>query len=109
MLSLDRCYTAVGVTEFVGKYDVALVVLGSRTIGLNRFLRGSTSEEVFRSVACPVLTVGPRAKSPRSPVGISAPFLPQVTSASSRSRGAGPKLTVGNAFMLKRFLQQKVP
>lgn len=68
--------TAVSVTEFVDKHEIALVVLGSRAIGLNRLLRGSISEEVFRSVDCPVLTVGPRAKSPRSAVGIKQVLFP---------------------------------
>ena len=62
---------AVAVTEFVGKHEISLVVLGSQAIGLNRLLQGSISEEVFRSVDCPVLTVGPRAKSPRGHDGIS--------------------------------------
>src|SRR5579864_628201 len=54
------------VTEFVDKCRITLVVLGSRAVGLNRLLRGSISEEVVRSTNCPVITVGPRAKSPRS-------------------------------------------
>ncbi|MGC1942513.1 MAG: universal stress protein [Candidatus Acidiferrales bacterium] len=62
---------AVAVTEFVGKHDISLIVLGSQAIGLNRLLQGSISEEVLRRVNCPVFTVGPRAKSPRRPVAIS--------------------------------------
>ena len=79
---------AVAVTEFVGKHDIALVVLGSRAIWLNRFLRGSISEEVFRSVDCPVLTVGPLAKSPRSSVGIS-----RVLFATNMAKQSGSVLT----------------
>ncbi len=58
--------TAHVVTEFVDNCRIALVVLGSRAVGLNRLLRGSISEEVVRSAGCPVITVGPRARSPRS-------------------------------------------
>jgi nucleotide-binding universal stress UspA family protein len=65
---------AVAVTEFVANHDIALVVLGSRAMGLNRLLGGSISEEVFRSVACPVLIVGPRAKAPRRTGKISRVF-----------------------------------
>lgn len=54
------------VTEFVDNCGIALVVLGSRAVGLNRLLRGSISEEVVRSADCPVITVGPRARPPRS-------------------------------------------
>jgi nucleotide-binding universal stress UspA family protein len=54
------------ISEFVDNCRIALVVLGSRTVGLNRLLRGSISEEVVRSAGCPVITVGPRARCPRS-------------------------------------------
>jgi nucleotide-binding universal stress UspA family protein len=54
------------VTEFVDNCRITLVVLGSRAVGFNRVLHGSISEEVVRSADCPVVTVGPRAKSPRS-------------------------------------------
>ena len=54
------------VREFVDDCRIALVILGSRAVGLNRLLHGSISEEVARSADCPVITVGPRARSPRS-------------------------------------------
>jgi nucleotide-binding universal stress UspA family protein len=76
---------AVAVTEFVANQDIALVVLGSRAMGLSRLLGGSISEEVFRSVDCPVLTVGPRAKSPRSTGKISRVFFPTDLARQSRS------------------------
>jgi hypothetical protein len=38
----------------------------------------------------------------------SAPFWPQVSKASSRVCCAGPKLTVGNAFLLEHFLQEQL-
>jgi uncharacterized protein YjbI with pentapeptide repeats len=53
----------------VAEHHIALVVLGSRATGLNRFFRGSVSEEVFRSVNCPVVVVGPRATTPRRTFG----------------------------------------
>jgi nucleotide-binding universal stress UspA family protein len=60
---------AVTVKQFADEHHIALVVLGSRAIGLNRFFRGSVSEEVFRSVNCPVVVVGPRATTPRRTFG----------------------------------------
>ena len=54
------------ITEFVDNCRIALVVLGSRAVGLNRLLHGSISEEVVRDADRPVITVGPRARRPRS-------------------------------------------
>ncbi|MFY9733058.1 MAG: universal stress protein [Candidatus Acidiferrales bacterium] len=58
--------TAQVITEFVGNCSIALVLLGSRAVGLHRLLRGSISEEVVRSTDCPIITVGLRARPPRS-------------------------------------------
>jgi len=48
-------------SSLVETYDIDLIVIGTgaRT-GLEKLLLGSIAEEVFRSAACPVLTVGPR-------------------------------------------------
>jgi len=49
-------------SRLVQEYDIDLIVIG--TGGRRRFeklLLGSVAEEVFRSAACPVLTVGPHA------------------------------------------------
>ncbi len=47
-------------SRLVAAYDIDLVVIGTgaRT-GLEKLLLGSIAEEVFRTAACPVLTVGP--------------------------------------------------
>jgi len=43
-------------------HDVDLIVLGTHgRTGLGKLLLGSVAEEIFRTVRCPVLTVGPRA------------------------------------------------
>jgi nucleotide-binding universal stress UspA family protein len=60
---------ALVVKEFVDRHNIALVVLGSQATGINRFFRGSVSEEVFRSVDCPVVTVGPRVTTRRGTLG----------------------------------------
>lgn len=50
------------VSELVESKDIDLVVVGtSGREGLRRFYSGSAAEEVFRTVSCPVLVVGPRA------------------------------------------------
>jgi len=50
------------ICELVDSRDIDLVVVGtSGREGLQRFFAGSVAEEVFRSVSCPVLVVGPRA------------------------------------------------
>lgn len=86
---------AVVVTEFVNKHDIALVILGSRAVGLNRFLRGSISEEVFRSTDCPVITVGPRARAPRGSDGIKRVLF--ATNLAKQSRSVLRRL----AFLLR--------
>jgi nucleotide-binding universal stress UspA family protein len=53
----------VSIEKFVTSNGIDLVVLGSRSTGLNRLFLGSISEEIFRSMNCPVLTVGPGVTS----------------------------------------------
>jgi nucleotide-binding universal stress UspA family protein len=54
----------------VEKYDTDLVVIGTHgRTGLGKLLLGSVAEEIFRTVPCPVLTVGPRASMPNGPAG----------------------------------------
>jgi nucleotide-binding universal stress UspA family protein len=60
---------ALAIKEFVDRHNIALVVLSSQATGINRFFRGSVSEEVFRSVDCPVVTVGPRVTTRRGTLG----------------------------------------
>ena len=47
-------------SKLVEEYDIDLIVIGTgaRT-GLEKLLLGSVAEKVFRTAACPVLTVGP--------------------------------------------------
>lgn len=49
------------------KYDTDLVIIGTRgRTGLAKVLLGSVAEEIFRTVPCPVLTVGPHSDSFRA-------------------------------------------
>jgi nucleotide-binding universal stress UspA family protein len=46
----------------IQKYNTDLVIIGTRgRTGLAKILLGSVAEEIFRTVACPVLTVGPHS------------------------------------------------
>jgi len=46
--------------RLVEEYDIDLIVIGTGARkGLEKLLLGSIAEEVFRTAACPVLTVGP--------------------------------------------------
>lgn len=49
------------------KYDTDLVIIGTRgRTGIAKMLLGSVAEEIFRTVPCPVLTVGPHSDSFRA-------------------------------------------
>jgi nucleotide-binding universal stress UspA family protein len=73
----------------VRDYDIDLAVLGTHgRTGLMRLLMGSIAEELFRSLNCPVLTVGPNC--PRKiPVETLNPIL-YPTDLSPASRAAFP-------------------
>ena len=50
--------------EAMAKNNTDLVVIGTRgRTGLGKMLLGSVAEEIFRTVTCPVLTVGPHAET----------------------------------------------
>jgi len=49
----------------IQKSNIDLIVIGTRgRTGLGKFLLGSVAEQIFRTVDCPVLTVGPHSGSP---------------------------------------------
>jgi nucleotide-binding universal stress UspA family protein len=51
------------VAELLEKYDIDLMVIGTRgRTGLEKLLLGSEAETIFRSARCPVLTVGPHSR-----------------------------------------------
>jgi nucleotide-binding universal stress UspA family protein len=56
------------VRQVVADKRIDLVVLGTRGRGvLHKLIVGSVAEEIFRSVKCPVLTVGPEVIPPPEP------------------------------------------
>jgi nucleotide-binding universal stress UspA family protein len=58
-----------GLAQALEKYHTDLVIIGTRgRTGLAKVLLGSIAEEIFRTVTCPVLTVGPRSDPPKADV-----------------------------------------
>jgi nucleotide-binding universal stress UspA family protein len=54
----------------IEKNNTDLVVLGTRgRTGIEKLLLGSIAEKIFRTVSCPVLTVGPHTDASRMPGG----------------------------------------
>ncbi|MGA2990909.1 MAG: universal stress protein [Candidatus Korobacteraceae bacterium] len=52
----------------VSSEAVDLVVIGTHgRTGIKKLVLGSTAEKIFRNALCPVLTVGPNVRIPRSP------------------------------------------
>ena len=52
------------VDQFVLEHQVDLIVVGSRgDVGVRRLFDGSMAEEIFRSSQCPVMVVGPAART----------------------------------------------
>jgi len=53
--------------QAIENYNADLVVIGTRgRTGLSKMLLGSVAEEIFRTVPCPVLTVGPHCEADRA-------------------------------------------
>jgi nucleotide-binding universal stress UspA family protein len=51
----------------IDNYNTDLVIIGTRgRTGLSKVLLGSVAEEIFRTVPCPVLTVGPHSDAARA-------------------------------------------
>jgi nucleotide-binding universal stress UspA family protein len=56
---------AASIVDFAAELKPDLIVMGTRGKGnLERFILGSTAEDVLRHVSCPVLTVGPQCLIP---------------------------------------------
>jgi nucleotide-binding universal stress UspA family protein len=56
------------VSAIIDEQEIDLLVLGTHgRTGLGKLIMGSVSEELFRQVPCPVLTVGPRVAATTKP------------------------------------------
>src|SRR5579862_7391670 len=57
---LEKGETDLVFQDMVEKHGIDLVVIATHgRSGLKKLLMGSVAEEIFRSVSCPVLTIGP--------------------------------------------------
>ena len=60
---LEKGETELVFQDMVKKHGIDLVVIATHgRAGLKKLLLGSMAEEIFRSVTCPVLTIGPGVK-----------------------------------------------
>jgi nucleotide-binding universal stress UspA family protein len=65
------------VKALVQQEHIDLVVMGAHGVkGLEKIVLGSTAEEIFRSVTCPVLTVGPNAPTIDLTAGLNCILFP---------------------------------
>jgi nucleotide-binding universal stress UspA family protein len=56
-----------GLEKAIQKHNTDLVIIGTRgRTGLAKMLLGSVAEEIFRTVPCPVLTVGPHSDAAKA-------------------------------------------
>jgi len=106
---LERGDTRGVIVDLVNRLNVNLVVVGSHgRHGLQKLFAGSIAEQVFRTVPCPVLTVGPAAKqlpenwSPRR-ILFSTEFAPRSLHAFQHA------LALAETFQAELVLQHILP
>jgi nucleotide-binding universal stress UspA family protein len=60
VIMIEDGFPALEILSYLGSREAPLLVIGTHAFGgLERFLLGSTAEEVLRKAECPVITVGP--------------------------------------------------
>ncbi len=107
---------ASALLQIVKDDKVDLIVAGTNSkTGIERVILGSTAEQLIRSAACPVLTVGPRARAPQPgplsfrTIVFANDFSPEATRAAvyalSFAEDAGAKLY--SCFALEDEYQYK--
>lgn len=56
---------SLALEDFTRQQEIDLIVLGSRgQVGMSRLFEGSMAEEIFRTALCPVIVIGPNARTP---------------------------------------------
>jgi nucleotide-binding universal stress UspA family protein len=61
---IEDGFPSLEILSALGTCSKPLLVLGTHAIGgMDRFVLGSTAEEVLRQASCPVITVGPHVRS----------------------------------------------
>lgn len=94
----------------IAKNHTDLVVIGTRgRTGFGKLLLGSVAEEIFRTVSCPVLTVGPHSTSSLGPNSEFREIL-YATDLSPESQGASAyALSLAQEFQSRLILLHVVP
>ncbi len=94
----------------IKNYNTDLVVIGTRgRNGLGKLLLGSVAEEIFRTISCPVLTVGPHSDPTREPSGELRQIL-YATDLSPEARGGvGYALSLAEEFQSRLILLHVIP
>lgn len=94
----------------IAKNNTDLVVIGTHgRTGFGKLLLGSVAEETFRTVSCPVLTVGPHSTSSLGPNGEFREIL-YATDLSPESQGASAyALSLAQEFQSRLILLHVVP
>jgi nucleotide-binding universal stress UspA family protein len=94
----------------IERNNTDLVVIGTRgRTGLGKLLLGSVAEEIFRTVSCPVLTVGPRSDSCHGAGGQFREIL-YATDFSTQSQGAAAyAVSLAQEFQSRLILLHVIP
>ena len=91
--------------EAMAKNNTDLVVIGTRgRTGLGKMLLGSVAEEIFRTVTCPVLTVGPRAEASRGANGEIPEILYATDLTSPSPAAAAYAMSLAQEFQARLIL-----
>jgi nucleotide-binding universal stress UspA family protein len=103
--SIQSCLDAA-----IEKNNTDLVVIGTRgRTGLGKLLLGSVAEEIFRTVSCPVLTVGPHSSAYRAAGGQFREIL-YATDFSPESQGAAAyAVSLAQEFQARLILLHVIP
>jgi nucleotide-binding universal stress UspA family protein len=94
----------------IERNNTDLVVIGTHgRMGLGKLLLGSVAEEIFRTVSCPVLTVGPHSAASRAVVGQFREIL-YATDLSPESLGAAAyAVSLAQEFQSRLILLHVIP
>jgi nucleotide-binding universal stress UspA family protein len=103
--SIQSCLNAA-----IEKNNTDLVVIGTRgRTGLGKLIMGSIAEEIFRTVSCPVLTVGPYSSAYRAAGGQFREIL-YATDFSPESQGAASyAVSLAQEFQARLILLHVIP
>jgi nucleotide-binding universal stress UspA family protein len=94
----------------IAKNNTDLVVIGTRgRTGLGKVLLGSVAEEIFRSITCPVLTVGPHADNTRGADGEVREILYATDLTSSSPVAASYAVSLAQEFQARLVLLHVIP